>query len=444
MGFRIKQVRRLRPTTALVGVVLAGIAATPASAASVRDRQWYLDAMHADQMWKTSTGKGITVAVIDTGIDPGLADLRGQVLPGKDYSRGSGDEHKDYDGHGTSMGVLIAGTGAKGRANGSFGLAPGTKVLPIRLPYPNEHTRSGGNPDSYPTYMSKAIRFAADSDAQVINISQGSSDNAPELTEAVAYALAKGKLVFAGVGNTGAGANTVEYPAATPGVVGVGAIGKDLKKTAESQSGPQVDLVAPGAEMIAACTGKTGLCESHGTSDATALASASAALIWSKHPDWTNNQVLRVLLNTASGPVSGQNRTDQIGYGAVRPRIALSGPGDPGPADEYPLPDYKASSSAAPDGAGAEPSTGASASPAAASDDSSSTLPWIFAGVGGLVLLGVGGGALAVRNRRRRTSVPPPSAPQQGWAQPPHPGRQPGSGQGQPWQHEDTDHTGRQ
>ncbi|WP_405476544.1 type VII secretion-associated serine protease mycosin [Streptomyces sp. NBC_00009] len=444
MGSRAKQVRRLRLASALSGVVLAGVAVTPAHAETVRDQQWYLDAMRAEQMWKTSTGKGVTVAVIDSGVDPDLADLRGQVLPGKDYSRHPGDEHSDYDGHGTRMAVLIAATGAKGVMQGSYGLAPGAKILPIRVPDFIEKSRKDGNPDDYPTYISKAIQYAADSDAQVINISLGSEDHAQKLDDAVAYALSKNKLVFASVGNTGAGTNRVEYPAGTPGVVGVGAIDKNVKATRESQHGPQVDLVAPGADMVAACKGGSELCDSHGTSDATALASASAALIWSQHPDWTNNQVLRVLLNTASGPVSGKERTDSIGYGAVRPRIALTDPGNPGRADEYPLPDYKSGGSAAAQGgASAKPSTGASASPAAASGDESRALPWILAGVSALVLMGAGGGALAVRSHRRRAaltaSVPP--TPQHGWAQPPHPGPQPG--QGQPWPYQDTNHTGR-
>ena len=102
------------------------------------------------------------------------------------------------------------------------------------------------------------------------------------------------------------------YPAATPGVVGVGAIDKGGKTTAESQRGPQVDLAAPGEDIYAACTGGTQVCVSHGTSDATALASASAALIWSKHPDWTNNQVLRVLINTAGKAKSGKDRTASL------------------------------------------------------------------------------------------------------------------------------------
>ncbi|WP_394438347.1 type VII secretion-associated serine protease mycosin [Streptomyces sp. SGAir0957] len=399
--------------------------------------------MHAEQMWKASTGKGVTVAVVDSGVDAHFPDLRGQVLRGKDFSYRPGDEHTDYDGHGTDMAVLIAGTGAKGETTGSYGVAPGAKILPIRVPDFIEQSREDGNPDDYPTYVAKAIRYAADSDARIINVSLGGPEHSRMLDDAVDYALSKNKLIFAAVGNLGAGTNPVEYPAATPGVVGVGAIGKDFKKTAESQYGAQVDLVAPGDDMIHTCDGKTGLCKSHGTSDASAVASASAALIWSKHPDWTNNQVLRVMLNTASGPVSGKKRTDEIGYGAVRPRIALTNPGDPGPADEYPLPDLAAGSSASaqPGGGSAEPSPAASAPPVAASGDDSSSMPWILAGVGGLVLVGAGGGALAVRSRRRR-AAPVPSAPYQGWAQQPGFGPQPG--QDRPWPHQGTDTTGRQ
>ncbi|WP_349636888.1 type VII secretion-associated serine protease mycosin [Streptomyces mirabilis] len=409
MPTRTKQaIRRGQVVSAIVGVLLATGAVTPAHADTVRDQQWYLDAMRAEQMWKTSTGKGITVAVIDSGVQADIPDLRGQVVRGKDFSKRAGDERTDYDGHGTTMAVLIAGTGAKGATMGSYGLAPGAKIMPIRIPGFIERNRTDGNQDDFPTAAAKAIRFAADSDAQVINISAGSTEHSQQLTDAVAYALSKGKLIFAAVGNTGAGLDELEYPAANPGVVGVGAIGKDLKATKESQHGPQVDLVAPGADMVAACLGGTELCNTHGTSDATAIASASASLIWSKHPNWTNNQVLRVMLNTASKPKNGKERTDYLGYGTVRPRIALTNPGDPGQADVYPLPDFKeaaASSSAGSSSASSKPGREPAAAAAESTSGGTPTV-WILTGAGVVVLAGGAVlGAMTVRRRRRAASA---------------------------------------
>ncbi|MFF5131246.1 type VII secretion-associated serine protease mycosin [Streptomyces syringium] len=318
-----------------VSLLLAfAVSVGSAQADTIRSQQWYLDAMHAEEMWQTSTGAGVTVAVIDSGVDAELPDLRGQVLPGKDFSGIAGDAHSDYEGHGTSMAVLIAGTGKSHAGTGSFGLAPGVKILPLRVisdKAPLTQTLPG-------KAMSEAIRFAADSEAKIINISMGGPGENPEEAKAVEYALSKGKLVFAGVGNHGHKDNAVAFPAAFPGVVGVAAVDEDIQATAESEHGPQVDLAAPGDNMIATCKGGSGICRTHGTSDATALASASAALLWSVHPDWTANQITRVLINTAGGPQNGDKRSDSIGYGVVRPRIALKNPGDPGPADVNPLP----------------------------------------------------------------------------------------------------------
>ncbi|WP_370419479.1 type VII secretion-associated serine protease mycosin [Streptomyces sp. QH1-20] len=290
--------------------------------------------MHAEEMWRTSTGAGVTVAVIDTGVEAELPDLRGQVLPGNDFSGIEGGAHSDYDGHGTSMAVLIAGTGKSNGGSGAFGLAPGTKILPLRV-IGNTAPVTQRLPSKA---MSEAIRFAANSEAKIINISMASPGEDLQQAKAVEYALSKGKLVFAGVGNHGHKDNAVAFPAAFPGVVGVAAVDEEIEATPESERGPQVDLAAPGDNMITTCKGGTGICRGHGTSDATALASASAALLWSVHPDWTANQITRVLINTAGGPQNGAKRSDSIGYGVVRPRIALKNPGDPGPADVNPLP----------------------------------------------------------------------------------------------------------
>lgn len=409
-----------------LGLLLAGVAATPAHAETVRSRQWHLDVMKAEEMWRTSTGEGVTVAVIDSGVEP-EPDLEGQVLPGKDFSVKPGDERDDFAKHGTGMAAMIAATGKSHGGDGAFGLAPGAKILPIRVDL--SAGRSGDEKQA------EAIRYAADSAAKVINMSLGSPYDGAAVREAVKYALSKGKLIFAAVGNSGNLGLDVEFPAATPGVVGVGAVGKDAKATGESQRGPEVDLVAPGTDIITACAGKTGLCETHGTSDATALASASAALIWSKYPDWTNNQVLRVMLNTAGGPTDGTERNDSVGYGMVRPRIALTDPGAPGPADEYPLPDLAAAASASPspeassdadgkdaDGKGDEAQQPAPApAPAASSDSddggSGNTGLWIGLGIGAAVLIGAAVAVPLVRSRRR-AAVPPqqPPAPAPGFA----------------------------
>ncbi|GGX66488.1 type VII secretion-associated serine protease mycosin [Streptomyces anandii] len=384
-------------------MLLVGGVATQAHADSTRSQEWYLDAMHAEGMWRTATGKGITVAVIDRGVDPRNPDLKGRVLDGLDLAAGRpGDEHTDLDGHGTGMAGLIAGTGAFGGGKGAFGLAPGAKILPIRMP-----GVSDDDPFTGPGYLSKAIRYAAETGARVINISLGSPAHSAQLDAAVRYALNHGSLIFAATGNSGNKGNPVEYPAATPGVVGVAAVGKDLRRTSWSTYGPQVDVAAPGEDMVHACGGKTGLCKTSGTSDATALASASAALIWSKHPDWTNNQVLRVMLNTIGAPTNGAKRNDSIGYGIVRPRVALQDPGDPGPADVYPLPDLAAAATSPSPSAespaaaskGDHPAGGASAA-ASGSGDSDSTL-WVGLGVGAVVVLGGAVAAFAARKRRR-------------------------------------------
>ncbi|MFD5881397.1 type VII secretion-associated serine protease mycosin [Streptomyces yangpuensis] len=382
-----------KATAALVGLLLAGVAATPAHAETIRSQQWHLDAMKADEIWKITTGKGITVAVIDDGVRE-IPELAGQLMPGKRFTVRGGDGPTDQGNHGTTMAAVIAGTGQHPSGNGSYGLAPGVKILPILV---------DNNEKATPTWVA-AIRYAADSDAKIINMSLG-IDGTPQddvaRAEAVKYALSKGKLIFAGVGNYGDSTNRLAYPAGTPGVVGVGAVDSSGEPTKESQHGPQVDVAAPGMEIVTACTAKSGLCTSHGTSDATALASASAALLWSAHPDWTNNQVLRVLLNTAGKPVDGSQRNDYVGYGIVRPRVALQTPGDPGPADVYPLPDLAAASEAA----GAKPaSPGAAAStpapPAAAEEKGGNSLLWVGLGLGACVLIGGAVAAVVVRRNR--------------------------------------------
>ncbi|MFD3535636.1 type VII secretion-associated serine protease mycosin [Streptomyces sp. NPDC058664] len=392
-------------------MLLVGIASVPAQAAGVRDRQWHLDAFGAEEIWQHSTGEGVTVAVIDSGVEKSNPDLSGRVLQGKDFApEESGDQFTDYLGHGTGMAGLIAGTGARDGGNGAYGLAPGAKILPVRVPGLDAGDGSVAESDEeFNRVVPQAIRYAADSGAKVINISLGATAGSQALTDSVKYALNKGSLVFAAVGNSGDKGNQVEYPGATPGVVGVGAVDNKGKRIPMSQYGDQVDVVAPGKDTVHACGGGTGLCKSSGSSDSTALASAAAALLWSKHPDWTNNQVLKVMLNTIAKPSGGEKRSDFVGYGAIRPLRTLKTPGDPGPADVRPIDDLTEAATATPSGPAdppsadpgpVEPSSAAPAPGPVASDEGGDTGLWIGLGIGAAVLIGAAVAVSVLRSRR--------------------------------------------
>ncbi|MFI8350450.1 type VII secretion-associated serine protease mycosin [Streptomyces sp. NPDC085596] len=402
--------------SATLGLLLVGLSAGPAQAESIRERQWYLDAMHAPEIWKSSTGRGMTVALIDSGVDGSLPDLKGQILDGTDFSSLRGDEHTDVIGHGTSMAAIIAATGAHGGPNASYGLAPGAKILPIRMLDSQEVAGRIEANTEYSDKLTQAIRYAADSKAQIINMSLALSDSrdrhdvgTPELAAAVKYALSKGKLLFAGVGNRGDKENLPSYPASTPGVVGVGAVDKEATVADFSQKGPEVDITAPGVGMVHACTLETGYCESKGTSDATAIASASAALIWSAHPDWTNNQVLRVMLDTLGKSTDGANRDDALGYGVVRPRLAFTQTVNPGPANVYPLPDLAAAAAKSPSPKAPKPTAPAKHEKAAPKpSDSGNTFLWTGVGIAAALLIGTGITLAVLRTRRRTAAAPPP------------------------------------
>ncbi|OII61105.1 hypothetical protein BJP40_07050 [Streptomyces sp. CC53] len=406
----------------LLAILLAVLSATvtvvapAAQAEDVRARQWYLDAMKAEDLWKVSTGKGITVAVLDTGVDSTVPELRGKVLPGRNfYDVGGGPgrvDGRDTELHGTDMAITIAGTGAGG---GLKGLAPGATILPVKVgPYTSF---------SYVKPAAQGIRYAVDSGARVINLSIGGvakDRDTDEWQKAVDYAREKGALLFASTGNTGG--PLARYPAAIPGVIAVGGLAPNGKVSEISDYGDHVTLSAPAEKIPTRCDeDRTRFCDTSGTSHATAIASAAAALIWSAHPDWTANQVLRVMMETAgaSGPVP----SIYIGYGAVRPsQVLLEGKGDPGPADVDPLQearkknppaggaDASPSGSPAPEdtapGAGDEP---AAESPQAAAPDpgaepgkSGSPLWATVASVAAVAVVVVVGVAIVLSVRRRK------------------------------------------
>lgn len=336
-----------------VSAILVGLA-PPAAAQGVQDQQWYLSAMQAEKMWKSSTGKGVKVAVVDSGVNPRTASLDGKVLLDEVPASAAYGATDDYGGHGTTMAELIAGSG---KGDSLKGLAPDARIIPVRvvlkaLTDKQERAKTASIPDG--------IRAAADSDAQIINLSLGGEFSDPELKDSIKYAHAKGKLIFAAVGNDGPNTEFRGYPAAYLEAIGVGAADKTGTVGEFSQKGDYIDLASPGVNVPGWCDETfTRYCPSEGTSQATAIASASAALIWSAHPDWTANQVLRTMIDTAGREWPKDAPSDYLGYGLIRPRLVLEDKNiDPGPADVNPLTNEKT-----PVAGTKEPSEGTSSAP---------------------------------------------------------------------------------
>ena len=309
--------RRARRVLAVLLAVVAlfGVAVPsgPAAADTIRDQQWQLSFLHAPAAWKYATGRGVTVAVIDSGVDATHPDLVGQVLPGIDFVDSSGDGRTDAVGHGTAVAAFIAG---RKDSNGVIGLAYRAKILPIRVLDPrNEY-------DSAAT-IAKAVRWAVGHGADVVNLSLGSADTATVLTDAVAYAFSKDVVVVACDGNLSndRGAK-VWHPAREPGVVAVSGLLRTGAFWTGSLQGPETVLAAPATELTAAGLDH-GYWKVQGTSFGAPMVSATAALIRSRYPELSAANVVNRLISTAddAGPAG---RDNQYGYGVVDPMRALT------------------------------------------------------------------------------------------------------------------------
>ncbi|MER6734725.1 S8 family serine peptidase [Streptomyces puniciscabiei] len=384
----------------------AGLAPGAAAASDIQSKQWYLNSMGADEIWKYSTGKGVKVAVIDTGVNPATSSLKGQVLVGDMPKSVAYRATQDYNGHGTSMAEIIAGTGAGG---GIKGLAPGAKIVPIRI---DTLEMKGAKQDPKSPSSAEAIRAAADSDVKIISMSFGSPYPDPNEEAAVKYAASKGKLMFAAVGNGGE-KGKVEYPVTDPYVVGVGATDSSGTVGKFSTKSDYVDFAAPGVNIPGWCDAKfTEYCNSWGSSPSTAIASASAALVWSVHPDWTANQVLRTLLDTAGRSWPKDKPSRYLGYGLIRPRRVLINKNiDPGPANVDPLAAENGDDTSAagtpsaktPSGKPAKDlgsSSGSTSAVAKTTGSDGGTQTWVIVGAAAAVLVVGGAGFAALRARR--------------------------------------------
>ncbi|MEV8587282.1 type VII secretion-associated serine protease mycosin [Streptomyces sp. NPDC051180] len=323
---------RRRTRGAAAALLAAGIAVLPATTApayadTIRARQWGPEALHTAEAWRTTKGEGITVAVLDTGVDAGHPDLEGSVLPGHDligFGASRGD--RAWARHGTAMAGIIAGHGhGPDGGDGVLGIAPDVRILPVRVILESTDKARDKARKSRGTALAEGIRWAADHGADVINLSLGDDSKSahPDAGEdaAVQYALAKGVSVVASAGNGGEKGDHVSYPAAYPGVIAVTAVDRFGTHASFSTRRWYATVSAPGVDIVIADPDRR-YYEGWGTSAAAAFVSGAVALVRSAHPDLTPAQIKRLLIDTARSRPKG-GRSDAKGYGTVDPAAAI-------------------------------------------------------------------------------------------------------------------------
>ncbi|MEU7301872.1 type VII secretion-associated serine protease mycosin [Streptomyces sp. NPDC007189] len=361
-------------------------------------RPWALQRVNLDELWAMSTGKGVRVAVIDTGVDVKNRQLtkavdasRGKnLLPAKNskgekIDRGNNSGTTDTVGHGTRVAGIIAARPMKG--TGFVGLAPDATIIPIK--------QNDAEGDGTANTLAQAVMDAVHAGAGVINISQDTANalnpQNSTLKDAIDYALAHKVVVVASAGNDGLGGNVkVTYPASYPGVLAVAASDRNNERAPFSQSGDFVGVAAPGVDMISTVPGG-GHCSDNGTSFSAPYVAGVAALLKAKYPDWTAQEIVAQIEQTAERSIPGHDRL--VGWGVVDPVKALTDV-DPEHPVQSPQPEGGVSRAEAPD-----------VTPLhfgeTAQERDSRMAAYVVVGV--LVLVaGLSGTAVAVRDARRR------------------------------------------
>lgn len=397
MAAHIRWVRRLA-TVLAVGALTAVAAPGAAQAETVRGAQWYLDFLHLPQAQEVDDGAGVTVAVIDTGVDASHPDLVGRVLEGRSFGTASGlPATKDTDGHGTEMAGIIAAKG--GDDNHALGVAPGVKILPVRI-------GTGRNDDDFDT-VADGIRWAVDQHADVLNISLSGNVSTEKLVSAIHYAEVHDVVVVAAAGNVDVGITSVGAPGRLKGVLNTTGVDESGEFWDGSAQGKYATLSAPAVKIVGPTyvkRGESSYSEGTGTSDATAIVSGVAALVRARYPELNASNVINRIIRTATdrGPKGWDQR---YGFGIVNPVAALTADVPTVGKDPLggPVPDPLASS-AAPGGGAATPDRASPTTNASGSGVSAARLA-VF-GALALVVLVIVVVVLLVLSRRRAGSRP--------------------------------------
>jgi membrane-anchored mycosin MYCP len=266
---------------------------------------WAQQALDITGAWAASRGRGVTVAVVDSGVDysPQLAGRVTEINL-------TGQGPRDCVGHGTAVASIIAASDARGRGVPFYGVAPAARILSVKV-----NTGDTGTT----RLLAQGIRDAVADGAQVINVSIQTAANSPALRAAVVFALRRNAVVVAAAGNDNPGAGTGPYyPASYPGVLSVGAVDETGTLTSYTDRKTRVSVTAPGANIASAWPGGYNPA-SQGTSFAAAFVSGVAALVRAAYPRLTAAQVVRRIETTADGATGAHT-----GAGMINPVQAVT------------------------------------------------------------------------------------------------------------------------
>lgn len=370
---------------AAVVVAVVSVPAAPARADDARNRLWYLADLGVAAAHSVAAGRGVTVAVLDSGVASDHPDLAGAVLPPVNVTTGSSDGKPDPYGHGTAMAATIAGRGhGPGNRDGVLGIAPGASILPVSLV--RGDYRRGYVPDD----VARGIELAVQRGATVINMSFSISGS-DRLRQAIKEALDADVVLVAGSGNDTDALQVAGAPARYPGVVAVGATDRQGRVASFSVPGAdaaEMSLCAPGVDGVAALPGGGYDTGKNGTSMSSAIVAGAAALLRSKNPRMPAYEVVHRLQATAvdTGP---PGRDPACGFGRLNLGAALTAQVPPAPS-----PTPWTTRSPTPTPASAEPSATAAAEPGG---DQTISPWWLFGPV--VAVAATGGGWWAWRRR---------------------------------------------
>ncbi|HEX6793915.1 MAG TPA: Ig-like domain-containing protein [Casimicrobiaceae bacterium] len=281
--------------------------------------EWHLATVGAPTAWTYSTGAGITIAILDTGVDGTHPDLAANMVPGWNFYDNNSDTH-DVNGHGTT--VAGAAAAVTNNSVGVASIAGSAKIMPIRI----------ADPTAYALWstVAQGITYAADHGARVVNLSYEGASASSTIQQAASYLRSKGGVLFVAAGNTGAVDNTPP----TDLMMVVAATLQDDSHASWSTYGSFVDISAPGYNIISTAPGGA-YWYCWGTSLATPIVAGTAALILAKRPDFTPSQVDATLKSTATD-LGTPGPDVYFGAGRVNAAAALqqaAGAAPPSPSD---------------------------------------------------------------------------------------------------------------